>query len=264
VHVDQAPYRELHDQLLDTGEGSLLPRWLDAHGDREAGWLAAFGARRGDPVPPATVEDRWRLHALAVVVELLLLPFQHGDADGSDWPGPDVDLARFLAFVEGLGLEPFGGTDPFAPVRHEIVGVDQAPDDAEPLSVVGVEWPGLVLGGLVVQRAGVRVRGGRRHAVAGVAERSTLFWASRRKHRPCSSLMDGWGSNSRWRTGFRRDYVLGGQVHYNVDAREPVDLAGVADPARTELLTHRCAVTRDHPDAEPWPYDDVLSTPVTG
>jgi hypothetical protein len=96
---------------------------------------------------------------------------------------------------------------------------------------------------------------------------STLYWADRRKGRPVNDLSDGWGSNSRWRTSFRRDYVVGDTRFYNVDGK--YDLAAQAADAadaghspalslaeRIELLTQRCLVSSTKAHEELWPYDD--------
>jgi hypothetical protein len=91
-------------------------------------------------------------------------------------------------------------------------------------------------------------------------------------------LSVGWGSNSQWRTCFRRDYQISGVLFYNVDADGPdaVDLAapvetwpqdnrpgGSLNPQlsvqqRRELLMHRCFVTGPEPTGDCWPYDDYL------
>ena len=91
-----------------------------------------------------------------------------------------------------------------------------------------------------------------------VAERSTLYWAFARNNRPTEDLSNGWGSNSQWRTSFRRDYELDGTLYYNVDAK---DSPGAFDPElddaeRLELLRHRCFVTctKRSDDRLPWHF----------
>ncbi|MCX4445491.1 hypothetical protein ACIOEZ_10345 [Streptomyces sp. NPDC087866] len=94
------------------------------------------------------------------------------------------------------------------------------------------------------------------HAQRGVADRSPLYWAFRRRHRPTVDLSQGWGSTSQWRTGFRLDYRTPAGDHLNVTGNSPIDgsTALHADhPAnlgheerlltsgeRRELLRHRC------------------------
>jgi hypothetical protein len=74
------------------------------------------------------------------------------------------------------------------------------------------------------------------------------------------------GSNSQWRTSFRRDYRIGQEVHYNVDGK--LDLAApdstvesrddLTREERTELLTNRCFVRTTKPQNDLWPYHDML------
>jgi hypothetical protein len=124
-----------------------------------------------------------------------------------------------------------------------------------------------LLGDMVFSRAGVRVSGGRRFIRKDVAESSTLYWAFRRKNRPSQDLSHGWGSNSQWRTRFRRDYRLGEEFHYNVDGKhdlaapEPAaeDRDGLAREERIELLTNRCFIRTVKPHSDLWPYDDLHS-----
>src|SRR5688572_7313431 len=107
MHSAQATYRELYESLLDYDGGSLYPDvlapWLTANADERI-WLRSFASRRGSPIPSADVEDLWRLYALSRVNDTLLLRFQRGTADGSDWPGPFISQIEYLAFAEALGL----------------------------------------------------------------------------------------------------------------------------------------------------------------
>ena len=98
-----------------------------------------------------------------------------------------------------------------------------------------------------------------------VAEGSTLYWAYRRKNRPYRDLSQGWGSNSQWRTEFRRDYTDGRDFVYNADGT--LD-ARLPDPAhedlspdeRVELLINRCFVRTPEPHNDLFPYNDTLTT----
>jgi hypothetical protein len=197
------------------------------------------------------------------------------------WPGPAVTLDQYRAFVGGLGLaevRPAG----FHPFFHEIVHVDQAEDPEEAISVVDTSWPCLMLGDMMFSRAGVRVRAGTRHARKQPAETSRLYWAHRRRNRPTTDQSDGWGSNSQWRTSFRRDCRIGDSFHYNIDARNTEDWVDLGSPVsswpegnrpdddeglnpkvtpqqRIELLTHRCAVISAGFE-DSYPYADTLTT----
>ena len=257
MHVDQQPYRELHGQVLDY-EGDalyadLLRPWL-ARQDGERRWLEEVRGRPGNPVPPMGPEELWRLYALSRIVDLLQLSFAPRTAE-ADWDVAPVTRDDFARFMDALGLEAVERAG-FHPFFHEVVTVDQlAEADAAP-EVAEVYWPGYTLGPLLVSRTGCRVRAGRLHLLKEVAERSTLYWAYARNHRPTDDLSRGWGGNSQWRTSFRRDYALDGRLYYNVGAREhPGGADAELDAAeRAELLRHRCFVTRTGPSDDRWPY----------
>lgn len=267
MHSSQADYRELYNLIL--GEDSrepywhIIAPWVESHaGERE--WLQSFASRRGDPIPQADIEELWRLYALSRVNELLLLGFQHGRADGSGWPGPKLSADEYLRFADLLGLAAIDTTT-FSPFYHEIVEVEEAYDEDQPVKLVATFWPGLLLGDMVFSRAGVRVSGGRQFIRKEIAESSTLYWAFRRKNRPYQDLSHGWGSNSQWRTSFRRDYRIGEELHYNVDGKNDLaapettaeDRDGLTREERTELLVNRCFVRTTKPHDDLWPYYDV-------
>jgi hypothetical protein len=268
VHLSQAGYRELFD--LIHGKPSrpvywyVIAPWVESHaGERD--WLHSFASRQGSPIPKADVVDLWRLDALSRVNETLLLNFQHGRGDGSDWSGPNISPDDYVRFAESLGLT-VTASPSFSPFYHEIVEVEEARDEDQPVRVVSTLWPCLMLGDMMFSRAGVRISGGTRFIRKDVAESSTLYWAFRRKNRPFRDLSHGWGSNSQWRTSFRRDYRIGEEFHYNVDGKhdlavpEPAteDRDGLTPAERVELLTNRCFVTTTKPHDDLWPYDDML------
>jgi hypothetical protein len=261
MHTDQAPWRDLYTALLDDDGPAyvrVLADWAAQH-PAEVEWLASLAERRGAPVPEATTSELWRLYALSRVNETMLLRFQTGDADGSHWPGPQLSMQQYRAFMNSLGLREVE-VDEFTPFCHEIVSVDQADDDAETITVTDVRWPCLMLGDLLISRAGVAVRGGRQHVVKEPAETSCLYWAYRRKHRPTTDLSDGWGSNSQWRTSFRRDYLIDGVRYYNVDAEPDLmqdQRTGLTPQQDRQLLIHRCFITEPEPEpvGEQWPYE---------
>jgi hypothetical protein len=267
MHIAQASYRELHDSLLAYDGGSpypnLLAPWLEANVD-ERSWLCSFASRRGYPVPAVELEDLWRLYALSRVNQILLLRFQRGNADGSDWPGPSISQAEYVAFAEALGFT-IAQTAAFSPFYHEIVEVEHADDCREPVSLLSHCWPCLMLGDMIFSRGGVRVCGGSEIISKDVAEASTLYWAYRRKSRPCQDLSHGWGSNSQWRTAFRRDYRVGRELYYNVDGKSDLGVPettteddGLTRKERIELLTNRCFTFTTKPHSDLWPYDDRL------
>ena len=265
VHTDQQPYRELHDAILWT-RGNLqsdsLFAWITRNSE-EIEWLRNFGIR-SSPQTPASPEELWRLYALSRVIELLALSFQASVADGSSWPG--VSLNEFRSFACELGLtvvEP----ECFPPFDCEIVSVANGADRDQPVTLIESHWPCLMLGEMLVFRAGTSVTGGANVINPSIALSSTLYWACRRETRPHQDLSHGWGSNSQWRTSFRRDYRQGSHVYYNVDGKH--DLAAediVADEEfpltraeRIELLTHRCFIVTEKPSDDLWPYDDRIT-----
>ncbi|HEU4557988.1 MAG TPA: hypothetical protein VFS20_09070 [Longimicrobium sp.] len=258
MHIDQQPYRDLYDRIMDyEGDalyGDLLRPWLDTQ-DGERRWLAQLRARTGTPIPPVQPEELWRLYALSRIVDLLHLSFAP-PVDDPRWDVATVSRDEHAAFMEALGLERVDHPA-FHPFYHEIVTVDQAEDDDEAPSIAEVHWPAYMLGPLLITRAGCRVRAGRRHLVKEIAEGSTLYWAYARKHRPAADPSHGWGSNSQWRTSFRRDYALGRRLWYNADAkpREGPEMDEDLEPGeRAELLRHRCFVTCAKRDDDRWPY----------
>lgn len=264
MHSDQEPYRELYDAILDY-EGSevfadVVRPWL-GRADGERRWLESFGGRRGDPIPEATQEESWRLYALSRIAQFLHLGLGPFERKEGEWGIETVRREEYEHFMESLGLQRIARR-PFHPFFHEVVTVEQvAPETAVPV-VLDEYWPGYMLGPLLITRAGCAVSAGAGQIRKEIAETSTLYWAFARRSRPYEDPSVGWGSNSQWRTSFRRDYAAGGMLYFNVDgtARRPPD--DDLDPAeRLELLRYRCFVrcTKSHSDR--WPYDDSHSEP---
>lgn len=272
MHTCQAVYRALRDRIGSYSERGLyrdvLLPWVDANGD-ERDWLRSFAERRGGPIPPAAVEDLWRLYALGVVNETLLLRFQPLGA-GGEWEGPDLSLTEYESFFTALGLE-LGPAGEFSPFYHEIVRVEQSANDDDPITLLDVSWPGLMLEPMMFSRAGVIVSGGRHHVLKSAAEASTMYWAYWRRYRPYHDLSHGWGSNSSWRTRFRRDYRIRDTLYFNVDGENDLaapasgegDRDGLTSEERIELLTNRCFIRTEKPHDDLWPYDDVYRMPYS-
>jgi hypothetical protein len=265
VYASQEPYRQLYDAILSYEGGALYGNvvrpWL-AMQDGERRWLDELRPRTGHPVPPVTGEELSRLYALSRILQLLHLSF--APRTGAHGPAiAPIQSDEYAAFLAGMGLQTAEHAA-FHPFHHEIAVVDQAADEDAPPEVAEVLWPGCRVGPLLMSRAGCRVRAGKRHLVKEIAENSTLYWAYARANRPSADLSHGWGSSSQWRTGFRRDYLLDGALHYNVDAREaaggPRDDLTAAE--RTELLRHRCFVTCAKPSDDRRPYDLRLVEPA--
>jgi hypothetical protein len=243
----------------------MLVPWLDETGDQARVWLEAFGRRRGDPIPSASDDDLFDLYALSRVVDALLFNFQPGIAGD---PRADVqvvlaasDYVRFMTAIGGRTVQ----APAFSPFFHEIVTVDQTVDRKAQIELAGELWPAVMAGDLMIARAGVTVSGGRDHIDKQIAETSTLYWAYQRRNRPRNDLSLGWGFNSGWATAFRRDYLIDGGFHFNVDGKtdlrsppEAPDRDGLTPPERLELLVNRCFITAGKPHNDLWPFDDRI------
>ncbi|GET43256.1 hypothetical protein [Microseira wollei] len=78
------------------------------------------------------------------------------------------------------------------------------------------------------------------------------------------ALSKVWGSNSQWRTTFRRDYRIGNLLYYNVDGEKNLHLAqsdsqeddSLELHERLELLKHRCFITVNKSHDDLYPYRD--------
>ncbi len=171
------------------------------------------------------------------------------------WPAPE-DLAAFMA---ALGcsriVEPV-----FHPFFHEVVAVESASDPGQQPVLVTELWPGHLAGSMLLLRAGVVVRAGADHLHPDVVARSCLYWTWTRRNRLTSDLSHGWGHNSQWGTELRRDYIVGDELHYNVDARyrpHRADDEYLREEAKAELVRYRCSTTLDlGPDV--WVWNDHL------
>lgn len=252
MHAVQQPYRDLYESILDY-EGSelyadVVKPWL--HGvDGERRWLESFAGREGSPVPGATIEDLWRLYALSRIIDLLQLSFSPAPVTPETWRTQPVRAGEYAEFMDTFGLQRVEPR-PFHPFFHEVVTVQ--PGSGEP-AVVHEYWPAYMLGPLLMTRAGCTVAADWNR---DIAEKSALYWAFARRNRRAEDLSKGWGSNSQWRTEFRRDYLLNGTLHYNVDAkpRRADQDEDLDQDERLELLRHRCFVTCTKSDLDRWPY----------
>lgn len=251
------------DAPVGWGAAELVP-WVEQRPELvgELHGLGGPGAHRrrvGDEV-------RWGLYALSRLVDIVIGPYQPaGDGPGLVawttgepwWSGPAASASAWPALCSVLGATVVA-EDRFHPFFHEVVAVEPAADPDEPPSLVAEHWPGALIGGLLPVRAGVTVRAGRNVLDPVVAARSCLYWAWWRRNRPVRDLSHGWGQNSQWRTDFRRDYVDGEELHYNVDGTS----TGLLDPEadddlperdRRDLLRFRHSLCRDLGE-DRWPY----------
>jgi hypothetical protein len=258
-------FRALHEYDGADVYTDVLERWPEQNAG-ECRWLAGFSRRTEGSWDTATEEDLCRLYAAFRVASTLLLRFQVGRADGTDYPGPAISVEGFHLFHEALGFQ-VPQVAGFHPFFHEIVGVRQAPAAEAPIAVVEQVWPPLMLGTMMFCRAGSLVTGGTTHIVKEVAERSKLYWTFRRKDRPYGDQSHGWGSNSQWRTRLRRDYQSPPGFHYNIDAEESLNAAtgrvdGLEVPTMVELVRHRCMVQTAVDDSDLYPYRYSYTEPA--
>jgi hypothetical protein len=244
---------------------ALVP-WLAGSGERVRTWLRDFGQREGSPIPAASDEELWSLYALSRINDALLTSFQAGTRAHAH----ELALDHYLDFMSAIGLQTVRAAE-FSPFFHEIVTVDQAAAADAPLVLGHEYWPALMLGDMMLSRAGVAVRGGRAQICKEIAETSTMYWAFRRRNRPTYDLSVGWGSNSQWRTALRRDYRIGRACYFNVDAPHeltlptpPRDPDNLPPAVRLELLLHRCFITvPDRPELC-FPFDDTCRLALPG
>jgi hypothetical protein len=264
----------LFGRLLDYrgnawGMEVLLP-WVAEHRDL-VDELHEIGRPENRRVPPERAPKGysilWELYALSRVLDVLISPFQpvNGDPDildwtqdppGPWWTGPVPSTDAYVPFMEAMACTRVA-EDRFHPFFHEIVAVQSAGDPAHRPELVDEVWPGYMVGSMLLVRAGVTVRAGSDVLEPAIASRSALYWSWWRRNRRVVDCSHGWGSNSQWGTDFRRDYVDGDELHYNVD-RHPAEAKHRRRRALTpeqslSLVRFRCSTTVDlGPDQ--WPF----------
>ncbi len=224
-------------------------------------------------------EASWTFYAASRVNDILLLPLQTLENE-RDF----LALSRedYEEFWRTLGFEVFEPQH-FHPFECEIFAVEAADDANFSPQIERVVWPGAKFGDLMFARAGVVVKSGANFLDAKIAATSMLYDVFWRLHRRTEDLSMGWGSNSQWRTAFRRDYVYNDHFLFNVDgepgfkqpsflqsldwndlperqffASQKGDNDDLTTEEREELLTYRGFVKCPKSDADLWPYDDCL------
>jgi hypothetical protein len=275
----QWQWRGLFEELLayegDDWAGDVIDPWAQQHPD-VIGELHAIGApsnhgarvawRRGDY---SALEG---LYVLGRVLDVLASPYQPVNQDpallswisGTPWwTGRIPGQGALPAFAEAIGVARIS-EEKFHPFFHEISAVEPASDPHAPVELVAEVWPGYLADSLLLARSGVIVRAGSAALDPQVAARSCLYWAWWRRNRTTADRSHGWGANSQWGTDFRRDYIAGGQLHYNVDGykNQPSTSDGdLSAAAARELLRHRCSTRRDF-GRDRWPWHLTLTEPA--
>lgn len=256
-----------------------------------AQWINESAATVRETLAPLSVYGGWQrveyawgdlleqAYAVSRVSDLLLLGFQPDlpPEVETPWahqlhlPAHDVTITvdEYVSVFSALGMRRVDVAR-FDPFFHEIVAVEQSDDPDTPFEITGELWPCIMLGEMMFSRAGVSVRAGEQHAVAGIADRSTLHEVFLRRYRPTSDQSLGWGHNSQWKTDFRRDYLSSVAYHLNIDASTGIDEdtefgdSRLTPSERRDLLRHRCVVrplTHVPESEQPWPGCWRLSLP---
>lgn len=262
MHTSQAPYRELFDAIVSY-QGTnlyadLLQPWC-VNSIAVKAWLNNFAANSRSSIPNASIEDLWQLYALSRVNDLLISRLRNENAQIASTE-VEISTSNYLDFMRSLGLE-IANSREFSPFYHEIVEVIQDEPQHAEITVVAILWDALVLGNMMFSRAGTCVAGGVANINKSIAETSTLYWTYQRPKRRCQDSSYGWGSNSQWRTTFRRDYKIDGDIYYNVDGKNNLNLGQSHNDElelseQIELVKHRCFITVDKPDDDLFPYSD--------
>ncbi len=272
---EQVGWRILFDHLLDyTGDDwadDILLPWVEGVAELSAE-LHQIGAPDSRRIPvdrgPRGFSYLWGLYALSRVLDVLISPFQEVNDDPDIlnwvprprrpwWEGRIPSRDAYPRFMDAMGCTRIA-EHRFHPFFHEIVEVEPADDPDDPCELVGEIWPGYLVGSMLLVRAGVSVRAGAHVLDPAVATRSALYWAWWRRHRIAVDLSHGWGGNSQWGTEFRRDYVVGDELHYNVDHSGPPkhSFTEKLPPAdQLSLLRFRCSTIIDF-GRDQWPFDE--------
>ncbi|WP_347254771.1 hypothetical protein [Leminorella grimontii] len=250
-------FRALHDEIMAYSGNALFQDVLRPAIPRLKAIMASFEyLRRLEDSRPGIVnsDDLMRLFALSVVNDHLLLPL-------------NLSREEYLHFFQELGFEPYDRPEAFTPALCEIISVGNFNSFSEGITLGRSYWPGLRLGELIFSRCAVDVYCPPEYGILnGIADKSVLYFTNQRINRPAHDCSHGWGSNSRWKTAFSRNYQSGDFTFYNVDGR--MDLADTAsrelledlkeqkitiDEAR-ELLVHRCWVGKKALEDDFFPY----------
>jgi hypothetical protein len=201
------------------------------------------------------IEASWSLYAFSRVVDVLV-----SSLGPRATPMVQIDADGLSLLMDALSAQPVKA--PFHPFFHEIVMVTATDDADQQPTIVDEYWPSFMRGSLLLCRGGVHIEAGAHHINKTIAESSMMYFTHQRSWRRTHDPSQGWGSNSQWRTSFRRDYLIDGYAHYNTDARaDRDDDGGLTPQQRHELLVHRCFVTSSSNDTDHWPYNDQDSEP---
>lgn len=265
-------FRELFDEQCAYGGESLyddiLAPWID---DTRASLEEAKALLdvEGDIKKDAHLEElSWNLYALSRVLDYAVWNLQPKAPEGERPETSPRDTcgltsAELSDFAESVGLTVVG-RDAFHPFYNEPVFVEPSDDSADRPELVDSVWPCLMLGNMLIYRGGVRIRSNSAELAKERAEKAPLFWSRYRRARLSMDLSLGWGSNSQWRTDFRRDFECGESFLYNADGffslNEPRHKrdqfrADLPDDEWVHLLKYRYALAGNHNPHDLWPWN---------
>jgi hypothetical protein len=242
-----------YKDILLTWEDRVKSRleWIRPYGEISARQRTLFQGKtqHSDNLDEDVLYVLWELYALSRVNDELLLSFQPVREKTEGWKqnfNPTISLGEYGAFMSALGMS-LTEKEVFHPFYHEIVRVEQSDNPLEPITILDTLWPCYMLGSMMFSRAGVTVQAGQHHIVKEIAENSTMYFTYRRRNRPTYDLSMGWGSNSQWRTDFRRDYEDEKAYYYNVDMTGEIsprykERDDLMPDEQLELLRHRCFI----------------------
>ena len=161
----------------------------------------------------------WDLFSLSVCSDHLLWRWQQGE----------LTIAEYSRFFKEVGMQ-VSSIDQlhYHPFYHEIYYVDDETKLGEQEQIVIREqlYPMIMFGDLQFCRAGVIIYD-HPSIDKNQAENSEMYFVNRRDNRSCQDLSHGWGSNSRWRTDFVRNYETANEWKFNVDGK--IDLFNEQD-----------------------------------
>jgi hypothetical protein len=266
-------FRELFDECRDytrqTLYGDVVAPWIN---DARAA-IQECRALLNEDCDTRTDEElqelSWNLYAFSRVLDQFVWHLQPEPQSGKPpetsprsavgLTGPEIE-----AFADAVGLT-VTSKDEFHPFYHEPVHVEIGDPAQDQPTLVGCLWPCLMLDNMIIFRGGVRVSGGDAIFNKEQAETAPLFWSRYRRARLSMDQSIGWGSNSQWRTAFRRDFERDGSLLYNADGRFSLNethhkddqfRSDLPDAEWIHLVKYRYPAVKGHNphDLYPWDY----------
>jgi len=246
-------FRDLYDEMMDyRGEdlfSDVLIPFLP-YGLKCMEPLKKLKSLKDSPPGSLKEEDLWSLFALGVCNDYLLTPLR-------------VSLQEYTKFFKQLGFSVIGEQESFNPIIHEIVDVANWPKEEEGITLGCCYWPGLKFGELIFSRSGVDVYSNEKWGIlSGVADITTLYFTNRRVRRKVHDQSHGWGSNSRWRTDFSRNYATEEYCFFNIDSEHDLhtspsheELDDLTLDLARELIVNKCLVGNAPRVDDYYPYD---------